>query len=426
MSKLDTGPYKGVRDFYPEDQFIQNHIFNIWKSTVEKFGFSEYGASILEPSDLYKAKTGEEIVNEQTYTFIDRGGRDVTLRPEMTPTLARMISARSRELAFPLRWYSIPNLFRYEAPQRGRLREHWQLNADIFGVDNVEADVEIINIAHDMMINFGASQKDFVIRINSRKVVNKLFSQFKLDSESSYKLSKLLDKKDKMPEEEFRSKVSEIMDEDSDAFISIIGSTEKIIEKLGRDDTDIQEILIILDKLSKLGIKNTIFDQTLMRGFDYYTGMVFEVFDTNPDNKRSLFGGGRYDELTALFDKDAIPAVGFGSGDVIIRDFLETRGLLPEYKPTTELYIAVISKEYFLEAAQLANSLRQSGISSAVDWSSRKIGDQIKTADKQKVPYVLVIGEDEIKSKKYKIKHLESGSEETLDKEGLIEKLGKE
>ena len=153
-SKLSTESYKGVRDFYPEEMFIQNHIYKIWKKVVESFGYSEYTASLLESAELYKAKSGEEIVNEQTYTFTDRGGREVTLRPEMTPTVARMVAGREKNLIFPLHWYSIPNLFRYEKPQRGRLREHWQLNVDLFGVDSVDADIEIITIAHQIMTKF--------------------------------------------------------------------------------------------------------------------------------------------------------------------------------------------------------------------------------------------------------------------------------
>lgn len=423
MSQLDTGPYKGVRDFYPEDQFIQNYIFNTWRKTVEKFGYVEYEASILEPSELYRAKSGEEIVNEQTYSFTDRGGRDVTLRPEMTPTVARMIAGRIKELSFPLRWFSIPNLFRYEAPQRGRLREHWQLNVDIFGVENIEADTEIINIAYDLMINFGANQKDFSIRINSRKIINKLYNLFKLDSDSAHKISKLIDKKDKVSIDEFRDKVTEVIGDKADAFLSIIDSPEKIIENLGRDDEDVQSILNLLDKLSKLGIKNAVFDQTLMRGFDYYTGMVFEVFDTNPENKRSIFGGGRYDELTSLFDTESVPAVGFGSGDVIIKDFLETRSLLPKYQSPTKLYIAPISEDLYTETRQLAQKLRDLGVNTAVDWSKKKVGDKIKTADRQKIPYTMVVGDDEIKSGQFKLKHLETGEEISLDLDGIAAKL---
>ncbi|HLP44136.1 MAG TPA: ATP phosphoribosyltransferase regulatory subunit, partial [Candidatus Nanoarchaeia archaeon] len=170
--KLETTPYKGVRDFYPQEMFLEKYLFSAMRFTAENFGYVEYGASPLEPADLYRAKTGQEIVNEQTYTFIDRGDREVTLRPEMTPTVARMIAAKRRELAFPLRWYSIPNLFRYEQPQKGRLREHYQLNVDLFGVDNERADIEIISVAYQLLKNLGAEDKDFEIQVSDRGLLN--------------------------------------------------------------------------------------------------------------------------------------------------------------------------------------------------------------------------------------------------------------
>src|SRR4029077_17662672 len=178
--KLSTESYKGVRDFYPEDMFVQNHIFNTWKKVVESFGYVEYTASILEPAELYRAKSGDEIVNEQTYTFTDRGDREVTLRPEMTPTLARMIAAKQRDIPFPARWYSIPNVFRYERPQRGRLREHWQLNADLVGAEGVEADAEIIALAHAVMRAMGAEERDFEIRVSDRRILESIFEEFNI------------------------------------------------------------------------------------------------------------------------------------------------------------------------------------------------------------------------------------------------------
>ncbi len=413
-NKLGTDSYKGVRDFYPEDQFTQNHIFEVWRKAVESFGYVEYGASILESSELYKAKTGDEIVNEQTYTFKDRGDREVTLRPEMTPTIARMVAGRRRELAFPLRWYSVPNLFRYEAPQRGRLREHWQLNTDIFGIESIEAEIEIIQIAYKVMRNFGASDDDFLIRLNSRKIMNSLYQLFDLDSEASQKISKLIDKKNKVPAETFSAGISEILGDKSEVFIDLINSPDKLLERLGQDSPEVKEIFQVTSALEKLGITNITFDQTLMRGFDYYTGIVFEVFDTNKDNPRSLFGGGRYNDLTAIFNDESIPAVGFGAGDVTLKDFLETHNLLPSYKSTTDLYIAVLDEKFFVETELLADTLRREGLSVALDFTLRKVGDQIKTADKQKIPFVMVIGEEEIKNKKYKVKNLASGIETSV------------
>lgn len=343
MSKLDTSSYKGVRDFYPEEKFIQNYIFKVWREIVESFGYEEYDASILEPSEIYKEKSGEEIVNEQTFTFIDRGGRDVTLRPEMTPTIARMVAAKRRELGFPLRWYSIPNLFRYEAPQRGRLREHWQLNVDVFGIQSKRVDVELIIMADLIMKRFGAKSEDYEIRLNT----------------------------------------------------------------LGEEST----LTEVVKSLEKANISNIKIDKSLARGQAYYNGVVFEFFDTNQENPRSILGGGRYDNLTSLFGDQELPSAGFGAGDVTIRDFLETHNLLPAYKPQTHVYIAVPNPDLVREVVDVAVKLRKTGLNVSVDWSGKKLGDQIKTADKHKVPFVIVVGEDEIKSGLFRLKKLEDGSE---------------
>ena len=196
--KLSTEPYKGVRDFYPGDMALQKYLFGVMREVCERFGYVEYSASVLEPAELYEAKTGDEIVKEQTYTFTDRGDRRVTLRPEMTPSVARMVAAHRRELTFPLRWYSIPNVFRYERPQRGRLREHWQLNADIFGVSGIEAEVEIISLAFEIMRAFGAQSSDFEIRLNNRESFNTQLARYKLTPAKARELWMLVDRKDKM------------------------------------------------------------------------------------------------------------------------------------------------------------------------------------------------------------------------------------
>lgn len=392
MSRLDTAPYKGVRDFYPEDQFVQNYIFSIWRHTLESFGYEEYSASILEPAGLYRAKSGDEIVNEQTYTFTDRGDREVTLRPEMTPTVARMVAAKRRELGLPLRWFSIPNLFRYEAPQRGRLREHWQLNADIFGIDSLHADIEIIKIAHTLMLNFGAKETDFEIRISDRGLIeNHLLSQG-VDPSKLNDARRLIDKKHKIPD--YAERMRSLVGKDIDLTIF---PTENINKLLGA--------------LAEVGISNAEFDPTLVRGFDYYTGTVFEVFDTSDENPRSLFGGGRYDNLISIFSDENIPAVGFGAGDVTMRDFLETHDLVPEYRSATDICIALISTDLASRAQQLADELRADGVNVAIDYSGKKLGDQIRSADKHRIPFVLVYGEDEAASGIYTLKELSTARE---------------
>ncbi|MFO0718854.1 MAG: histidine--tRNA ligase [Candidatus Paceibacterota bacterium] len=412
MKKISTDSYKGVRDFYPEDMYVQNYIFEKMRETVESFGYSEYSASVLEPSELYQAKSGEEIVNNQTYSFKDRGDRDVTLRPEMTPTVARMVAAKKRELSYPLRWYSIPNLFRYEQPQRGRLREHWQLNVDIFGVENNEAEKEILVVAHRLMKNFGAKDSDFEIRINDRRIMNALYEKFELSEEEIYKVSKAIDKKAKSTVEVFKEMLGGIFKKDShvEEFLNVIESNKKLIEVLGEDNPLVKNLVNLIDGLASLGIQNVVFDATVVRGLDYYTGIVFEIFDTNPENRRSLFGGGRYDDLLSLFGNDKVPAVGFGAGDVTVRDFLETHGLLPEFKSATDLYIGVID-DAFGVAQNFADSLRAQGLNTAIDYTGKNVGDQIKKALNDKIPFLVIIGNKESQDKKIKIKNLTTREE---------------
>ncbi len=399
---ISTESYKGVRDFYPEDQFIQNYIFNVWRKTVESFGYVEYSASILEPTELYKAKSGEEIVNEQTYSFIDRGERDVTLRPEMTPTVARMIAAKRNQLSSPTRWYSIPNLFRYERPQRGRLREHWQLNADIFGVKGIEAEIEMISMAYQIMRNFGLTDDKFEIRINSRKLLFDRIESKLINPEYYSKALKLLDKHRKISPEAFAE-----------------GWTKLSSENFELNTTPNDEIQDLITRLNTIGITNAVYDPVMVRGFDYYTDIVFEIFDKNPENNRSLFGGGRYDDLLGIFGIASIPTVGFGMGDVTMKDTLETYGLLPTYASSTHLYLCSMNDGAREAATKLAERLRGQGVNVAVDYSERKIGDQIKKAVKDSIPFIICIGDDELTTGSYKIKTLAT-EEETPVKEEEI------
>ncbi len=429
--KISTESYKGVRDFYPEDMFVEKFIWNTWRTVCERFGYVEYNASILEPAELYKAKSGEEIVNEQTYTFTDRGDREVTLRPEMTPTVARMVAGKQHDLIFPLRWFSIPNLFRYEKPQRGRLREHWQLNVDMFGVDSGEADMEILSVAHAIMRQFGAQENDFSIRINSRKLMQDVYAHFKLNEDQSYKVSKIIDKKDKIPADVFLASLTEVMGDTAGQLTDILSSNERLLDTLGKDNKNVVALLNTIETLEKSGIKNLEFNPTLMRGFDYYTGMVFEVFDTNTENPRSVFGGGRYDDLLDIFDARKVPAVGFGAGDVTIRDFLETHKLLPAYKATTDIYICTLGAEFAEHARELADILRKPsekypyGLNVALDLSGKKIGDQIKIASKQSIPFTLVVGSDEIASGLYPVKNLSDGVEKKVKVEEVADVVRK-
>jgi histidyl-tRNA synthetase len=410
--KLSTEPYKGVRDFYPEDQFLQRYLFEHMERVCELFGYEEYNASVLEPSELYRSKTSEEIVNEQTYTFTDRGEREVTLRPEMTPTFARMIAARAREIPMPARWYSIPNLFRYERPQRGRLREHWQLNVDIVGVQGVEADAEIIAVAHGILRSLGAEERDFEIRVSDRRILETIYDNVGIPQAERADVTRLLDKRDKV--ENFKDLLS-----------TQIGDAEKtqaFLDQLERT-TSTKYLEDLRMQLEHMGVSNMIVDTSITRGFDYYTGMVFEVFDTDEANRRSMFGGGRYDNLLSLFGGDSIPAVGFGMGDVTARDFLQTHNLVPEYAPATELMICVIEPEATQHAIQLAQDLRREDIAVAVNLSGKRVGDQIRQADKMRVPFVIAVGSKERIEGRYSVKNLATGNEVVLPADRISEHL---
>lgn len=408
--KLPTEPYKGVRDFYPQDQFIQSYIFEHMSRTCELFGYEEYAASLLEPTDLYLSKTSSEIIGEQSYTFTDRGDRSVTLRPEMTPTLARMIAGKSRELPFPARWYSIPNCFRYERTQKGRLREFWQLNADLLGVNSIEADAEIIALAHAIMRSFGADERNFEIRVSDRRLLDAAYDEVGIDTEQRADVTRLLDRREKL--ENFAEELG-----------SLIGAQAAPLTELIDKTTSTAYLEKLRALLSGMGVGNMIVDTKITRGFDYYTGMVFEVFDTSGENKRSLFGGGRYDNLTQLFGGDAIPAVGFGMGDVTMRDYLETHNLMPDYVPTTELMLCVVDESAMSHAQKLAMDLRREDVSVAVNISGKKLGDQIRQADKMKIPAIIALGEKERDSGQYTIKNLATGHETTCNADRIAEHL---
>ncbi|MEK7120641.1 MAG: histidine--tRNA ligase [Patescibacteria group bacterium] len=390
-NKQNTEPYKGVRDFYPEDYFVQQHIYKAMARAAKVYGYERYDASILEPTELYKAKTGEEIVNEQTYSFKDRGDRDVTLRPEMTPTVARMVAGRRRELPLPIRWYSIPNLFRYERPQKGRLREHYQLNADVFGISGVEAEIEVLSLARKVLLELGLTDKQFKIRINDRNIIADFFAKkFGLDTDGIYKLLKLLDKKSKIDN----------FDEEAEKLLGMKFSFDGLSPG--------ENLTKIIMRLGELGAQIE-FDPYIIRGFDYYTGTIFEFYDSGSENKRAICGGGRYDELLNIFGVDPLPTVGFGMGDVVARDLLETYNLLPKYKSNAIVEICPMSEDFLEEVSKLSEHLRSFGLSVLTNLSNKSLGDKVKSADKRGVPYIIVYGQDEKKTGQFKLKNLSTG-----------------
>ena len=428
MVNLSPQPYKGTRDYYPEDKRIQNYIFYVWRKVSESFGYEEYSAPILEPLDIYTAKSGQELANEQTYSFVDRGGRTVAIRPEMTPTISRMVAARRQELAYPARLYSIANFMRYERPQRGREREFWQLNVDIFGSDGAIAEAEIITMADKIMKEFGAKTSDYIIKINNRKLINFMMAQYlNLDAAQAQAMIKLLDRKNKIDERDFILQASEIFGDDSDVGLEkvkllIKANSMADLPKEITESSSVQEIRELFTLLERFDVDNITFDITLMRGLDYYTGTVFEVYDTNPENARALFGGGRYDGLVNLFGADPISAVGMAPGGTTTEDFLVTHNLLPKLDSTTDLYVAT-QGDVFKEASRLVSDLRYNGLNVEQDFSKRKLDRQIKTAAKKSIPYVIFIGEEEVASGIYPIKDISSGEEKKLNINEIVDLL---
>jgi histidyl-tRNA synthetase len=337
----------------------------------------------------------------------------------MTPTVSRMVAAKRQELAYPLRWYSIPNLWRYERPQRGRLREHWQLNVDLFGIDNIAAETEIIQVAGAIMHNFGATHEMYTIKLNSRKLLDQLLSDYlKLGDVQQQTLRRLIDRRNKMEESEFLAEADSVLNPSQhEANLS-----EKLLDLLNiksidnlpaefKDHASVHELNILMTDLQKLLITNIEFDISLVRGFDYYNDIVFEVNDNHPDNNRSMFGGGRYDGLVGLFGVEPLPSVGFGMGDITMKNFLELHNLLPNIRPETDVY-AVLIGDVASKAHTVIADLREMGLNVAVDFSGRKTDKQIQSAVKKGIHYVLFIGEKELDSEQYTIKNLITGVEE--------------
>ena len=413
--KVSTQPYKGARDFYPEDKARQTWMFDSWRRVVERYGYQEYDAPILEPTDLYLMKGSEEIVNEQTYTFQDRGKRSVTIRTEMTPSVSRMVAGKRQEIVLPVRWYSIPNMWRYERMQRGRLREFWQLNVDVFGVASEQAEIEMLQIADGIFQEFKATRDLYVIKVNSRKLVNALFTELcGLPSAKSAELVRLVDRKNKMELSAFKTAVQDITKDTKKTDIIIktldIKSLNDVPKSL-KDMPSVHTLEKVLTTCKQQGMHNVEFDVSLMRGFDYYTDLVFEVFDTSPENNRAMFGGGRYDGLVAEFGVESIPTVGFGLGDVTFMNFLETHKLLKPYQPQTDIAVIVRSPEATDNARNIAQSLREYGLSVSVDYTDRKFDKQFKAVQKSGIAFALFVDESQNTSDTFVLKDMKTNKE---------------
>ena len=355
---LSTAPYRGTRDFLPAEMSVRLQVFNRLYECIERYGFVRYDGPILEPAEIYEAKSGREIADQQLYTLTDRGGRRLALRPEMTPSAARMIAANARQLQFPVRWYCNVNCHRYERPQRGRVREHWQINVDIFGADSPACEIEVFELIHDMMAALGGRRDMYVLRVNDRILLEGILTEIVgIPAPRIREVSSIIDRWEKYPRETLAEEalglgVSEFQFAKLETALK---AGEDIIADLSAEVRARSQIAPILAGDARDLIT---FDPLIVRAFEYYTSTVFEVFDTDPANNRSLFGGGRYSNLVGLFSREQIPGFGFGMGDVTLFDFLDSHGLLPD--PRNDIDVAVIPLDTNLEspARDIARRLR--------------------------------------------------------------------
>lgn len=428
--KLTTQPYKGSRDFFPEEMRFRSWMFHKMGAAVQSFGFERVDAPLIEPIEIYLAKTSEEIVGQQIYAFTDRGGRNVAIRPEMTPTVARMVAAKIRELPRPIRWYSIPNLWRYERPGKGRLREHWQLNVDIFGArDPFLADVEILQVAVALMREFSAKPDQFNVYLNHREILNAFLENILgLPNEKWAEVTRVMDKKEKVSPEEFAQLLGEqgLSGEKIEILKNYLERGFDFLrdnsEKLGGA---VSYLFELMEALEAVGLKEHVqYNPGVVRGFDYYTGIVFEIFDNHPDNRRSLFGGGRYDNLVGAFSKESLNAVGFGMGDVTFQEFLRLHDLLPQLVSGRDVYVCSFAGSQLRAAALAAGDLlRRAGLRVEVSGGGDKLKKQFEEADAKKVPFAILIGDEELQSKSVVIKDMAAGSQEVVELDKAAEYL---
>lgn len=413
---LSKKPYKGTRDLFPRDKRRQNYIFDVMKKTALEFSYEPYDGPLLEETDLYRAKSGEELINDQIYSFVDRGEREVTIRPEMTPTVARMVAQVHREVAKPIRWYSIPNLMRYEKPQRGRLREHWQFNVDCFGAPGILGEVEIIQVVAKLFNNYGANQSHFGISLNDRRFVDQVFQNLLgLAKDDCYKLYKIVDRAKKVPVEALDKMIDEVLNAEQTTIFKKyleLKSFEDLFQFAAEYNID-EQLKDFKDFVHKLNILNlnqyVEYDPTIVRGLDYYTGIVFEAFDKHPDNRRALCGGGAYANLLQIFNEQPLAGVGFGLGDVTLTDFLDVHGLFPNLdNPDNDLLITYQDDSCEDESFKLANGLRNLGLKVEVYFGSANPKKLFGFAEKKEHQFMSFMGTNEKDANEVQIKNLKT------------------
>ncbi len=396
MNKLVKTPYKGCRDLFPKDKREQEYLFSVMKDAAALYAYEPYDGPMLELVDLYKAKSGEELINDQIYSFQDRGDRFVAIRPEMTPTLARMVAQVHRETPKPLRWFSIPNLMRYERPQKGRLREHWQFNCDVFGAPEVLGELEVLNLVKDLLKLYGANETHFSILINDRAFVDQLFKEMlKITEEVSYKLYKIIDKSKKVSLEKLDKMISEVLDDEKAIILKNYLSLKNFEDVFDFFNIDCS-LKTLYQKIAESDLlKYLKYDPSIVRGLDYYTGIVFEVFDKHPDNRRAICGGGSYANLLQIFNEPALPGCGFGLGDVTLKDFLITHDLMPDFThPDDAIFISFQEQKNEAQALKISNSLRDLGYGVENHLSGIKINKAFQIAEKKKYSFLILCEDD--------------------------------
>ncbi len=397
--------YIGTRDFLPSDWKIMNYIFNNWRKTSESMGFLEYEAPIIENIELFTAKSGEEIKN-QLFWFKDKGDREVCLRAELTPQLARYLVNYGKALKKPLKWFSLPRIFRYEKPQKGRLREFFQFNADIVGEESVYATAQIITLALRILENFNLGKKDFKIRINSRKIIDSLIKIIGVNDPAGFYL--LLDKKGKMDEKDFTTELKVLVSK-PDILLKLLKlKNEALIKELKNLGAELERI----EQLFKIvGSDCLDLDLSIIRGLDYYTDIVFEAFDTKGEF-RAILGGGEYNNLIKELGGEDLPAVGFGMGDTVLLEILKSKNLLPSVN-TDSAFIATIG-ECFSEAQKIQEKLISKGINADINISNKPLAKQLQLAESKGIETVYIVGEKDLKNNEITKKNLKNGKEEKI------------
>jgi histidyl-tRNA synthetase len=418
-SKIQT--VKGTREFYPEQMFLRNYLYEKVRAASQAFGYQEWDGPFLESLDLYAAKSGDELVKKQSFTFEDRGGDFVTLRPELTPSLARMIAARQNELVYPLRWWSFGPFWRYEQPQKGRSREFFQWNIDMLGVDSPEADAELIAVAANFLQSVGLDSKRATIYVNNRRLMESEFNKLEIPKEKRLDVSNLVDRRSKMESARWDEYGIELGLKQTQlaGLKNILGNFE-----LWKKSDELTRVFSVLEAL---GVSDFVkFDPNIMRGLLYYTGTVFEAFETGGTVKRALLGGGRYDNLLADVGGQPLSAVGFAMGDVVAGIILQENGLIPEYKPTqASVLVTVFDESLLLKSFEVAAEFRSEGISTLIYPEPAKLQKQFKFADKMKIKVAVTLGPQEVVNGQVAIKNLVNGEQISVKREAMIDQIRK-